>query len=714
VTKQLLFGFRMLMFTSLGAALVSGDSALAQPSVVARPSCQLDSAGDKIKHVIQIIFDNVHFRRDIPNVPSDLEQMPHLLNFIQGKGILDANHHAVLISHTADDELSFLTGVYGDRHGIPVANSFGVFRPDGSTAFASSFFYWTNLVSDFSPSTGDSTFGMLTEGRQNAPAPWVPFTRSGCDVGTFSNVNIVIENTSIDVPHIFGAGSNEAHETSDQQFADFEGAAVHCARGSALCSMANHGVADVLPQDPGGYSGFNALYGAKYMAQAFHGLIKDLDGNVIVNPDSKLPGFPGFSPSASQSLGYIVAMQEAGIPVTFAYITDLHDSQTSDTSFGPGEAGYVAQIKSYDDAFAKLFARLKTAGIDESNTLFIITADEGDHFVGGSPSPANCNGVHIPCTYSQIGALNLNLNGLVAAQTGNSTPFSIHFDMAPTVYIKGDPTRTAPVTRQLERDFAKLTAVNPITKVVDHLSVALADPIEMGLLHMVTSDPARTPNFTMFGAPDYFFQSFGSTTPTEDPTAAWNHGGIQPEIGQTWLGLVGPGVRHNTGGEGSNDQGENGAGIEFSDHTDIRPTMLALVGLQDDYAHDGRVLFEALDGSALPPSFSERLDTLLRLGRLYKQINAPFGQLGLTSLKVSTAALASNTPLDATYTTLENKLAAWGARRDALASQMRAILDAAVNRSPINEGQAEDLIEQGQTLLNQVNACGADVVRCAL
>ena len=32
-----------------------------------------------IKHAIYIQFDNVHFTRDNPNVPSDLEQMPQLI-----------------------------------------------------------------------------------------------------------------------------------------------------------------------------------------------------------------------------------------------------------------------------------------------------------------------------------------------------------------------------------------------------------------------------------------------------------------------------------------------------------------------------------------------------------------------------------------------------------------------------------------------------------
>src|SRR5262249_21766354 len=40
--------------------------------------CQLHSAKGDIQHVIYLIFDNVHFLRDNPNVPSDLEQMPNL------------------------------------------------------------------------------------------------------------------------------------------------------------------------------------------------------------------------------------------------------------------------------------------------------------------------------------------------------------------------------------------------------------------------------------------------------------------------------------------------------------------------------------------------------------------------------------------------------------------------------------------------------------
>jgi len=475
---------------------------------------------------------------------------------------------------------------------------------------------------------------------------------------------------------------------------------VHCAQGSLICSNPNtKAVDDLLPQEPGGYNGFKALFGAKYVNQAIP--LRDIDGNPI-------NGFAGFSPSASETLGAVATMQEAGIPITISYIADAHDDHVNDVAFGPGEAGYVAQLKSYDAAFEKFFARLKSDGIDQTNTLFVITADEGDHFAGGAPVPANCDGVNIPCTYPQIGELDVNLNGLVLNQTGNDTNFSIHFDLAPTVSIIGNPGFTGTVARKLEQDLSSLTVFNPYTNRNEHVAPAMADPVEMGLLHMITADPARTPTFTMFGQPDYFFVSGGSIIPTPNSGFAWNHGGIQPEIAQTFLGIVGPGVLQGA------TRTDDGSGIEFSDHTDIRPTILALLGLQDDYVHDGRVLIEIVKPTALPQSLTAHYGTLLELARVYKMINAPFGDLGRNSLIVSTAALTSNTANDAMYTALEAKIAKWHMQRDSLASQMKAMLEAAAfSGETISNGQALQLISQGQALLNEVVACAGNIPACA-
>ena len=51
-------------------------------------SCVLGNRDSRIQHVIYLQFDNTHYNRDNPNVPSDLEQMPHLLNFLKGDGTL--------------------------------------------------------------------------------------------------------------------------------------------------------------------------------------------------------------------------------------------------------------------------------------------------------------------------------------------------------------------------------------------------------------------------------------------------------------------------------------------------------------------------------------------------------------------------------------------------------------------------------------------------
>jgi len=194
-----------------------------------------------IQHVIYVQFDNTHFRRDNPDVSSDLEQMPHLLNFIQDNGVLMSNDHTVLISHTATGILTSLTGVYPDRMGQPVSNSFRYFKTDGTTRTGVSFAYWTAPLFDPAGSTTDTTPEMINENAKIAPAPWVPFTRAGCDFGGVATANTILENTAIDIPTVFGLGSPEAAEVMSnpgQAFADFVGIGVHCAQTArpATCS----------------------------------------------------------------------------------------------------------------------------------------------------------------------------------------------------------------------------------------------------------------------------------------------------------------------------------------------------------------------------------------------------------------------------------------------------------------------------------------------
>jgi hypothetical protein len=430
-------------------------------------------------------------------------------------------------------------------------------------------------------------------------------------------------------------------------------------------------------------------------------VIQDAAGHV------GFPGFDGVFPTVT--LSYIASMQEHGIPVTFGYISDAHDGHgvagEQHIAYGPGEPGYVAQLKRYDEAFAKFFDRLAADGITKDNTLFVFTVEEGDHFVGSQPTPAGCDGVSTPCSYSLLGEINGNLRGLLATQQGITTPFTVHADMAPTVYITGNPSRTAPVTRDFERAVGRLTAVSPYTGQTDNLTVALADPVEMKTLHMITADPARTPTFTMFADPDYFLFTGAPncaspcvTVPTTPPTFAWNHGSIEPEIAQTWLGMVGPGVRNL----GQDD-------TTWADHTDVRPTTLSLLGLRDDYIHDGRVIAEPLYDWAVPQALRAHRETLLRLGTVYKQLNAPFGEFAKDTLVASTRALKGGSSTDdATYTSIEDQIQALTSARDALASQIRAALEgAAFDGDALNEQQSKGYIDQAERLIDQAATLAA-------
>ena len=78
---------------------------------------------------------------------------------------------------------------------------------------------------------------MIAANGKNAPAPWVPFTRAGCDVGGVGTANIELENATADVPVVFGANSLEEAEVKanpNLANADFIGIAVHCATNSDL------------------------------------------------------------------------------------------------------------------------------------------------------------------------------------------------------------------------------------------------------------------------------------------------------------------------------------------------------------------------------------------------------------------------------------------------------------------------------------------------
>jgi hypothetical protein len=790
--------------------------------------CDLGNGGghSRIKHVIYLQFDNTHLLRDRSNFASDLELMPHLKNFLADNGTLSDNEHTILISHTAGGILSSLTGLYPDRTGQAVSNSYGFFRPNGTVGFSSSFKYWTDITDGGNPATipptppADTNFNMVTGDSgtpKNTPAPWVPYTRAGCDVGNVSTANAVLENNNAivfaagptvtavassagdtnvkvasvsgfqvgmqatidtgpnaetrtiqsvgtggaggtgitfttaltnahangvpfygptatdptgDMTKVFGEGSPEWQEGRDSQIApsgsaarakgqtDFVGITVHCAAGGGICNDSANAKPDNLPDEPGGYSGFEGLFGAKYVNPVINdgaAAVDDTNGDPITDPFGQ-PGFPGFDGMpAKVTLGYVAQMQEAGIPVTYAYISDAHDNHQLARASGPGESDYVQALHDYDQAFATFFARLQRDGITKQNTLFVVTADENDHFAGGNSSDGTwshtfCNiDAGQQCPPNQIGEVNANLLSLLP-NPSTQPNFSVHNDSAPTVYVNGNPIRTDGTLRQLERDVAVARAVDPYqSSSATPVALYLADKIGEKTLHMVTADQQRTPSFTLFANPDYFLTA-GRNVQTGQPTRsncpdaahpafvcvdyhfAWSHGDATQDIGRTWLGMAGPGVKNL----GLTSQ-------VWSDHTDIQPTIMSLVDLRDDYTPDGRVLNEFLDGTG-----NSHGPDLTDLGSIYKQINAPFGELSFDVLGASTRALASGTASDdSTYNAISDRIASLTQDRDALAGQIRDLLNGAEfgGQQPTRE-QVDNLAWQGRTLLMRAHQLG--------
>jgi hypothetical protein len=796
-------------------------------------SCVLGNGSGRIKHVIYLQFDNVHLRRDNPNVPSDLEQMPHLLNFLKGNGTVLNKQYTILISHTAGGILSSLTGLYPDRQGVTVSNSYDYYnRQTGIPSFTSGFKYWTAPVAspvDTLPNMVNGDSGQP----KTTPAPWVTYTRAGCDVGNASVANTVLENNNAvltstnttlaaaaargavnikvakvtgysagqtievenefvgvasvgtagatgtgltltsplaqshavgaqvvavdptgDMTTIFGAGSPQWNEGKASQLApsgsaartlaqtDFVGLAVHCAKtASSVCANNSGATADPLPDESGGYTGYKALFGAKSVNPALTGGsagVNDINGTEITDGFGQ-PGFPGFDAMpAATTLGYVAQMQEAGIPVTFAYISDVHDNHAGGGAYGPGESGYVAALKSYDDAFGKFFARLAADGINKSNTLFVVTADENDHFAGQQAQ--NCDGVTTPCVYNTalgdvvppattpqhgifdvtngatatsdsstwngpttwppttqngplVGEVGYNMNWLLGS-TINNSGYSISFDSAPSFYINGQPQAedsngnvvVNPTLRAFEQKAANLKAFDPYIDATQLTPVAryLVDEPTLKALHMINADPQRNMSFTMFSQPDFFFQQ-GTPCPKGQGCVndgfAWIHGDYSNDIGQTWLGVVGPGV--------------NDGGIDnrtWTDHTDIVPTMDALTGLHPDYTPDGRAITQILHRRVGQGDGSESSQLL---GDVYKQLDAPYGAFNHWLIVASTNGIKSD---DTTYVATEQAIQSLAAQRDALALQIRGVLYGTAH------GHGQQLIRQAFELFGRAFA----------
>ena len=139
--------------------------------------------------------------------------MPHLSNFLKDNGTLDTNDHTVLISHTGGGILSSLTGLYPDRHGQAVSNSYGYFAPGrlgrgllvdrSSTGPTTPTAATRRTTRRRRPPTRTTTWSTTTRRRSAAPARCATRRRRGCRTrapaatsATSGIANIVLENNN--------------------------------------------------------------------------------------------------------------------------------------------------------------------------------------------------------------------------------------------------------------------------------------------------------------------------------------------------------------------------------------------------------------------------------------------------------------------------------------------------------------------------------------
>jgi hypothetical protein len=278
----------------------------------------------------------------------------------------------------------------------------------------------------------------------------------------------------------------------------------------------------------------------------------------------------------------------------------------------------------------------------------------------------------------------------------------VNSDFAPAFYVTNRPDQADAALRRFERDFLAVTVLNPLTGETGPLALAAVDQEGMRFLHMDSADKDRLPTFILFQDENFYgliprvpaFTPCSSPPPCviETPAYTYSHGDFQEDIRTTWLGMAGPGVKWLGLTESV-----------WSDHVDVRPTILALAGISSDYVHDGRALVEFIRPEWLPSAIALNADEVIRLGAAYKEITAPFHVLGLAVLTVSTRALKGG---DADYALIEKRLQDLSGKRNELAGRIRDALDAATfhNKASSDElrlltAAAEQFLIEAKTAL---------------
>ena len=420
-------------------------------------------------------------------------------------------------------------------------------------------------------------------------------------------------------------------------------------------------------------------------------------------------------------------MQEAGVPVTFAYISDAHDCHgvagEIHHAYGPGEAGYVQQLAGLRQGLRRLLHPPEERRDHEGQHAVRV------HRRGRRPLRRHAAGqrrvrrrhARRAPTPRHVTEVNGDLKRLVATYnashgTAATTNFSVHSDMAPNVYITGNPARDSADGADARAGDVRHGGDESATR-ANSRTCSSPWPIRSRRTSSTWSPPTRRERRRSRRSRRATTSSTrSSTTPcanndlncvscrrrsaAANQSFAWNHGGIQPEIRDD-VDRAGsaPGSRSKTA------RADDGC---WTDHTDIRPTMLALLGLKDTYVSDGRVVTEFLKGDATPKALNGTRQDVEELGAAYKQIIASFGQFSLDTLCGVDGRAREHIAGDTTYTATETALQSSARTATRSPAQIRmALWNAEFNGQEIDEKQAKDWIEQANDLLDRASALAA-------
>jgi hypothetical protein len=208
--------------------------------------------------------------------------------------------------------------------------------------------------------------------------------------------------------------------------------------------------------------------------------------------------------------------------------------------------------------------------------------------------------------------------------------------------------------------------------------------------------------------PDYFFSTSGANVGI-NPSFAYDHGYYSPNIDVTWSSFVGPGVAvrgvdgpQPANGNQPSDPNSTRTVPQAStvgtwvEETDLRPTLIHLVGLSDDYQTDGHVVTQALN---VVPGGLQGLSDLIAA---YDQINSSVGAFATDTLRADSAVLASGSAADdSRYAAEQLVLAQLATDRDQVATEIKALLAAATTGPHPNRGQVLSHLVRARNLLRE-------------